>query len=81
MSKKFSQSNGTKEKFSKKKILQNRAESQDLRGKHENHKRKFCELMIQDIKSFLYALPNENSHHFENKYRQKISPQTFYDCR
>ena len=64
---------GLKKGSLERKIHNNRSEIKDLRGKHENHKRKFCEFMIDDIKSFINTLPNENAHYSENKEYKYIS--------
>jgi hypothetical protein len=66
---------GIKRNFLKTKVLKNRSQNEDGRGRHKNHAKKFCEFMENDIKSFINSLPNESSHYSQNKNVKYIAPE------
>jgi hypothetical protein len=57
------------------KVLKDRLETEDKRGKHVNHVKKMCELVEEDMKNFIYSLPNHKYHYSKNKNIQYIAPE------
>jgi hypothetical protein len=68
---------GVKRSFLRPRVLKNRSQNQDGRGRHKNHAKKFCEFMENDIKSFSFinSLPNESPHYSQNKNFKYIAPE------
>jgi hypothetical protein len=57
------------------KVLKNRSETEDKRGKHGSHLKKMCKLVKEDMKTFIFSLPNHDYHYSKIKNIRYIAPE------